>query len=129
MDAKQQACAHSSLSLACYFPPFIKALYAKESMSAKSTIGAKISLTIIAFSLTIVHFGYTADILASFSGYWFSVLILPMTLYALIFILALKINTNKFSTQQKTELFAFPLFINLVLFGTLYFLVHYGITH
>jgi len=26
MDAKQQACAHSSLSLACYFPPFIKAL-------------------------------------------------------------------------------------------------------
>ena len=27
MDAKQQACAHSSLSLACYFSPFIKALY------------------------------------------------------------------------------------------------------
>jgi len=27
MDEKQQACAHSSLSLACYFPPFIKALY------------------------------------------------------------------------------------------------------
>ena len=26
MDAKQQACAHSSLSLACYFSPFIKAL-------------------------------------------------------------------------------------------------------
>ena len=26
MDAKQQAYAHSSLSLACYFPPFIKAL-------------------------------------------------------------------------------------------------------
>ena len=26
MDVKQQACAHSSLSLACYFPPFIKAL-------------------------------------------------------------------------------------------------------
>ncbi|ATD01220.1 hypothetical protein PSPO_b1356 [Pseudoalteromonas spongiae UST010723-006] len=26
MDAKQQACAHSSLSLACYFSTFIKAL-------------------------------------------------------------------------------------------------------
>tara|TARA_Y100000034_G_scaffold222_1_gene325 strand:+ start:203 stop:793 length:591 start_codon:yes stop_codon:yes gene_type:complete len=26
VDAKQQAYAHSSLSLACYFPPFIKAL-------------------------------------------------------------------------------------------------------
>ena len=26
MDAKQQACAHFSLSLVCYFPPFLKAL-------------------------------------------------------------------------------------------------------
>ena len=32
MDVKQQACAHSSLSLACYFSPFIKALYFEKCM-------------------------------------------------------------------------------------------------
>ncbi|CCQ11699.1 hypothetical protein PALB_26000 [Pseudoalteromonas luteoviolacea B = ATCC 29581] len=39
MDAKQQACAHSSLSLACYFPPFIKALKGVKPCSGKYPSG------------------------------------------------------------------------------------------
>ena len=77
----------------------------------------------------VAHFGYTADVVASSSGYLFSVLVLPLFVYVLAFIVTLKLNSNVLANQQKVALFVFPLFINLILFGTLYFMVQYGGAH
>ncbi|GLX86966.1 hypothetical protein tloyanaT_32190 [Thalassotalea loyana] len=95
-------------------------------MRSKSPLGAQISLTILTVIFVIAHYGYTADIVASSLGYLFSALAFPIIIYALAFTTVFKLNSNKLATKQKVELFIFPLFINLILFGTLYFMVQYG---
>ena len=77
----------------------------------------------------VVHYGYTADIVASFLGYLFSALAFPIIIYALAFTTVLKLNSNNLAAKQKVGLFVFPLFINLILFGSLYFMVQYGGAH
>ena len=57
MDVKKQACAHSSLSLACYFPPFIKAIHHGRLMRKilALTLFLLMSFSAIADESIIIH--------------------------------------------------------------------------
>ena len=69
MDAKQQACAHSSLSLACYFPPFIKALGNSNmfSMVSKMNNSIKVGYLYLLLGVLMFLFGlYTAKSTSDF---------------------------------------------------------------
>ena len=72
------------------------------------------------------HFVYTADTTASISGYFFSVIIVPILIVFSLAFIARVIWPYKFNQKQKWLLFICPSIFIVVFLGLIYSIVQYG---
>jgi len=85
-----------------------------------------LALCALPIALTSFHFIHTADSVASFTGYIFSLAILPMSITLLLPVTLLLVVSNNYGDRQKRMLVAIPFFVVVSFLAFTYYAVQYG---